>query len=59
MHSQLGMARSTRAANSGEEAAPPIMTRRMLDKFHCEISGALSTALAMVGTRHMSVAWCS
>src|SRR5580658_3623352 len=56
MHSAVGNAFSTRSTSSGDAAAPPIITRLMLDVFHLVRSGALIMALAMVGTRHMSVA---
>ena len=48
-----------RAISSGEEAAPPSMMLRMLDRSYWPRSGAFSSALAMVGTRLMSVARCS
>ncbi len=48
-----------RAISSGEEAAPPIMMWRMLERSKRPNSGQFSSALAMVGTSIMPVAFSS
>ncbi len=48
-----------RAISSGEEAAPPIMMWRMLERSKRPSSGQCSSALAMVGTSVMPVAFSS
>src|SRR5580692_539620 len=58
-HWHPGNADSVRSTSSGDEAAPPIMMRRRLERFQCGRSGQLISAFTIVGTRHISVAECS